>query len=243
MGTPIRTDKKLNEVLSDKEMLDRMVKLIKPKSSYSVLDLGTGKGNAAITLAPHVNKVIAIDSDESVINDCRENVKVSKYAKKIKIQKADVNKLHFSSKSFHLVTCRAAFHHFPNKSKVLKEIHRVLKDDGVFYLMDPIFSDYAKEIWTPIAKIRETDLDGFLTYLETIELLTDSGFKVVKIVPFYFRRVFDEWIKNAPKNIETRLKKIVLSLDKRILNELHFRRVSGKWIYNYNVIELIAIKK
>lgn len=243
MGSPARTDKDLIKELADKEMLDSMVELIKPKSFYSVLDLGTGQGNAAIALAPHVNRVIAIDSDESVLNNCRENVKVSKHAKKIKIQKADVNKLHFSSKSFHLVTCRAAFHHFPNKSKVLKEIHRVLKDDGKFYLMDPVFSDYAKEIWTPIAKIRETDLDGFLTYLETVELLTATGFKVVKFVPFYFRRVFDEWIKNAPKNIQARLKEIVLSLDQRLLNELHFKRENGKWIYYYNVFELLAIKK
>ncbi|MBS1790490.1 MAG: class I SAM-dependent methyltransferase [Acidobacteria bacterium] len=236
---PVLTDQGLGEELKKIQML---VQFIEPKPSDLVLDLGTGKGNTAIELAPHVKKIVAVDYEEAVVEDCRKNIREAKLDETITVKKASVNNLDFPDQMFDIITCRAAFHHFPNPLGVLAEVRRILKDDGKFYLMDPIFSDYAKQIWTPIAKIRESDLHSFYTYFEQLDMLSSCGLHVIKFRPFLFKRVLSEWIGNAPEIIQGRLKNVVLNLNERILKELHFRQEEGEWVYFYNVFELIAIK-
>jgi SAM-dependent methyltransferase len=240
MKSPVLTDVGLNEVLSDHDMLQRMVNFIEPKVTDVVLDLGTGKGNVAITLAPHVGRVIALDYDDDVVRATQENVDKNGLNGRIEIRKGAAGRLDFADGTFDLVTCRAAFHHFPNPMDVLSDIRRVLKVTGSFYLMDPIFSDHAKQTWTPIARVRESDLNAFYTYLDQMEMLRQAGFEVTKLRPFLFKRHLDEWIGNAPTVIQDRLREVVLSLDERVRREMHFQNENGKWVWHYNVYELIA---
>jgi ubiquinone/menaquinone biosynthesis C-methylase UbiE len=51
---------------------------------------------------------------------------------------ADAESLPFDDASFDLVTCRLAFHHFPNARQALSEFARVLKPDGALGFTDNI---------------------------------------------------------------------------------------------------------
>jgi ubiquinone/menaquinone biosynthesis C-methylase UbiE len=236
------SDVRLNEVLSDEDMLKRMLEFIRPAQTAVVLDLGTGQAHTAMALAPHVQRVMAVDCNYGVIQAARENVRKHTLEAKIEVQKGFADSLEFGDAQFDLVTCRAAFHHFPNPMAVLSEVHRVLKRTGIFYLMDPIFSDHAKQIWTPLARVRELDLNSFYTYLDQMEMLRAGGFQVAKLRPFLFPRELDSWIASAAEAIQERLREVVLSLDERVKKELHFAKMDGKWRWYYNVYELLACK-
>jgi SAM-dependent methyltransferase len=240
--SPILTDPTLNATLSDAAMLTRAVNLIAPKSDWAVLDLGTGKGNTAIAVARFVRSVVALDYDEDVLEQCRQQVHAANLSDRITVQRGSAHELEFEDGRFDLVTCRAAFHHFPDPVGTLRHVLRVLKPEGVLYVMDAVFSDYARQIWTPVARIRERDLQSFYTYQEFIDMFRCTGLTIDRLVPSLFRRSLKEWTGNAPEAIRSRLRDVVLGLDERVLKELHFVETDGEWTYFYNIIEFVSTK-
>ena len=53
---------------------------------------------------------------------------------------ADSSELPFNENYFDSVISTVSFHHYPDQSKSLREINRVLKPNGKFYLADHSFS-------------------------------------------------------------------------------------------------------
>ena len=220
------------------------------KKSDIVLDIGTGKGHTAIALAPHVDRVIAVDSEEDVVAKCRQYIKESRLVDRIEVIAMNASgAFPFDSNSFDIVTCRAAFHHFDKGENTLMEVERILRPGGRFVMMDPYFSSGSLAEWHNIAKKRETDLAGFRTLDEQIALVREVGLEVIAIVPYLFPRSLDEWIADADESIQEELRKGVCSLSGRVRRELHFHHSEDDqedqfrgWSYAYNVFEMVAVK-
>jgi ubiquinone/menaquinone biosynthesis C-methylase UbiE len=53
------------------------------------------------------------------------------------------NKLIYDDKSFDIITCFLSLHHIPNLTNMLNEVHRVLKPNGIFFILEHnIFNIY-----------------------------------------------------------------------------------------------------
>lgn len=108
------------------------------EGSSSFLDVGCGTGTLAL-LAKQQHpalEVNAVDPGESVIGVAREKAAKSKTVVNFSVCGAE--ELPFEDKSMDTITSSLAFHHMPTeiKRRALSEIHRVLKDDGQFLLVD-----------------------------------------------------------------------------------------------------------
>jgi ubiquinone/menaquinone biosynthesis C-methylase UbiE len=119
------------------DSLGILLKLIEPEPDWQVLDVGTGAGHTALTFAPHVAQVIASDLTEQMRNKTAE-LAAARNLTNVKTKFADAESLPFDDASVDLVTCRLAFHHFPNPRQALSEFVRVLKPGGVLGFSDNI---------------------------------------------------------------------------------------------------------
>ncbi|RIK41668.1 MAG: hypothetical protein DCC58_12190 [Chloroflexi bacterium] len=98
----------------------------------TVLDLGSGAGDPAFTLATLVGpsgRVTATDLAEGMVQACREHVQ-ARGVSNIDCLQADAQSLPFPDASFNRVTSKLGAMYFTDVQKALSEIRRVLQPDG-----------------------------------------------------------------------------------------------------------------
>ncbi|MBT7902783.1 class I SAM-dependent methyltransferase [Candidatus Woesearchaeota archaeon] len=127
-----------------KEILETpfLLKLVGDVKNKNVLDLGCGPGIHAKILTKKGAKVIGIDNS-------KESIKLAKTeSPKSTFIVGDIEKLQFKSREFDVVFSAMVLGHFKNWTKILNEVNRVLKKDGIF-----VFSIYNpfKEVLTKVA--------------------------------------------------------------------------------------------
>lgn len=123
-----------------------------------VLDAGCGTGHTALTFAPHVAEVVAVDFTEGMLAQGRK-LAAERGLDNIDFRLGDVEALPFAEGEFDLVVSRYSAHHWPHPQRALAEFGRVLRPSGRLILADIVSYD-------------DFTLD---TFLQTLELLRDSS--------------------------------------------------------------------
>lgn len=109
----------------------RMVGLAEIKPSDTVLDVGTGTGVVALQLTKMLGtegRIHAIDLSEEMLATARGKAKRQGHL--IEFSQMDAEELKFDGAKFDVVMSLFALLHFPDPSKALNEIHRVLRPGG-----------------------------------------------------------------------------------------------------------------
>jgi ubiquinone/menaquinone biosynthesis C-methylase UbiE len=100
----------------------------------SLLDLACGTGELELLLLsrwPDL-RIVGVDVSEGMLRQaCKKDG-----TKNVAWAQADVARLPFADQSFDYVVCANSFHYFPSPSRVLCEVHRVLRPHGIFVLDD-----------------------------------------------------------------------------------------------------------
>ena len=109
------------------------------------MDIATGTGFTAFKLAPKVARVIATDLTPEMITKAAEFAQ-EKSLKNVSFSLAAAESLPFPDASLDLVTCRIAPHHFQDVPAFLSEVHRVLRTDGLFCMVDSVSPESEKLI-------------------------------------------------------------------------------------------------
>lgn len=115
--------------------LQRMIRLLNPSPDAAALDVATGGGHTAITLAGYVRKVVAVDITPEMLAEA-EDASRQRGIDNIEFQAADVHNLNFPGGQFDIVASRFAPHHFSDIKRALREMCRVLKPGGKLYILD-----------------------------------------------------------------------------------------------------------
>ncbi len=92
------------------------------------------------------------------------------------LKKGDALNIPFDDNSFDLVVCNASFHHYSNPQKVVKEIKRILKNEGVLILGDPTSSSIVRYITNLFIRFSGGGDYKIYNQKEIEELLTSQGF-------------------------------------------------------------------
>lgn len=111
---------------------DALVADAKVESGMSVLDVASGSGEPAISIASLLNgtgKVVATDVSAEPLKIAAERAR-QRGLTNIEFQHADVHQLPFEDASFDRVTCRHGVMFFADLPRALREIRRVLKPGG-----------------------------------------------------------------------------------------------------------------
>jgi ubiquinone/menaquinone biosynthesis C-methylase UbiE len=199
--------------------LARLVELVAPKPAWIVLDVATGAGHTAAVFAPHVARVIASDLTPEMLVQAGK-LAVTRGLANMETAIADAEALPFPDRSFDLVTCRIAPHHFPAIAAFLGEVHRVLKPGGTFALVDNVSPDQettpgfsaaelqaAGAAYNAFEKLRDPSHGRALDTAEWLSLMQAAGLELVHREHAPKAMNFRSWVEtmNVPADVVPRL--------------------------------------
>lgn len=103
------------------------------KTSDMLLEVGTGTGIIAHAIVDQVKHIVATDYSEEMIN-LAANKKMNSDDGKIEFKVADVMNMPFPDRHFTCTIASNVFHLLPEPEKALKELKRLMTDDGKIIL-------------------------------------------------------------------------------------------------------------
>lgn len=108
--------------------------LIRNRPVISVLDIGTGNGQSALTQIDLFERVVGIDVDQEAIRNGQDLLKGQ--SKQLELRVMDGAMLRFRNSTFDCVTNFWTFHHFRLLPRALQETYRVLRPGGLIFAAD-----------------------------------------------------------------------------------------------------------
>lgn len=123
---------------ADEEHLKRIMDFLPVKDGMKILDLGTGTGFLAFPLAKTYpnTEVVGLDIVEKALEENRKRAE-KESLNNLRFVGYDGEHFPFEDGTFDMAVTRYSPHHFPDINASFREIHRVLKKDGVLFLSDP----------------------------------------------------------------------------------------------------------
>lgn len=194
----------LNRVISfgiDVKWRNKVVKLVAESNPENILDIATGTGDLAISLAAtNAKEIIGLDISNGMLEVGREKISAKQLDKLIAMVIGDSEDLPFEDNSFDAITVAFGVRNFENLEKGLAEILRVLKPKGIFVILEtsvptnPVYKlgykTYTTFILPTIGKLFSKDkvAYGYLSesasvfpYGEALNnILRKTGFSTVK---------------------------------------------------------------
>ncbi|MDH4290997.1 MAG: methyltransferase domain-containing protein, partial [Dehalococcoidia bacterium] len=163
-----------------RERLKRLGNIVKElgiKPGYYVLDIGSGTGVLLSFLTAEVGdegKIVALDfSAEMLVQAQAKN-----FPPMVGLAQADVLAIPLADSSMDLAICNSAFPHFGDKVKALKEIARVLKNNGRLAICHTMSREMLNRLHQSIGGIIASDLlpDEF----QLRGLIKQAGLKITR---------------------------------------------------------------
>ena len=182
---------------SYEEFMIRFLKLCGLRAGMNILDVGTGTGLTAISLAKALSRdcrILGIEPIDAMIEKAQSSIKNEELQDIILINKASAENVPSEDRIYDLVTCTFAIRH-TDIMKALVEFVRVLKPNGRIVIADI----YAPQGWRSMLgklmapvfqfafrfrKYKAETKSKLLTISEWRTLLGGLGLTVIDIVEF-----------------------------------------------------------
>ncbi len=130
----------LNRVISfgiDVKWRKKVIDLVEATAPNAVLDIATGTGDLAISLAKtKATEIIGLDISEGMLAVGRKKIAAKNLSEKIRMVQADSEDLPFEDDHFDAITVAFGVRNFENLEKGLAEIYRTLKPNGIFVVLE-----------------------------------------------------------------------------------------------------------
>ncbi len=148
-----------------------------------LLDLGCGTGKYTIQAAKKVKQAVGVDIDQKLLSFGKE-LSQAKKIKNIKFLTADLNKrFPFDDDYFHKIICNDVLEHLNKRDFALKEIKRILRKDGLLFLVTDNPDNSWKKMQKKAGLFYYADSDHKYEYPkeEIIKKLEQLNFKIVSV--------------------------------------------------------------
>jgi ubiquinone/menaquinone biosynthesis C-methylase UbiE len=99
-----------------------------------VLDAGGGTGRWSIPIAKKGCKVVLLDVSEGMLKQAQAKINRENLQEQVAVKKGDILNLDFHDETFDLVFCDHTLFLFPDPSRVIRELIRVLKKNSTIVI-------------------------------------------------------------------------------------------------------------
>jgi ubiquinone/menaquinone biosynthesis C-methylase UbiE len=169
--------------LSSAEYLAWVVSQLALSPSFVVLDVAAGTGHLGRAIAPHVQRVVAVDLTPAMIAEGRREASGAGLGN-IVFEQGRAENLPYTDHSFDMVVTRLSLHHFADPRPAVLEMTRVCKPGGQVGIMDMTSPDEAATAaaYNRIERLRDPSHTRCLTRDELCRRLEEAGLKIVQVV-------------------------------------------------------------
>ncbi len=101
--------------------------------TWTLGDLGCGTGQIAEAIAPHVKRVIAVDSSAAMLKSAKARLKSQT---NVDLRRGELQALPIDDKTLDAAVLMMVLHHIPEPGAVLAEAARALKPGGKLLILD-----------------------------------------------------------------------------------------------------------
>ncbi len=131
----------LNHFLSlgiDKGWRNKVAKMVKATNAQKVIDVATGTGDLAISIAKHCGdcKITGVDMSPMMLDIAKQKIQKLSLQDTINVSVEDALQMSFEDNSFDALTISFGVRNFENLDKGLSELRRVLKPNGDIFIME-----------------------------------------------------------------------------------------------------------
>ncbi len=131
---------RLNRVISlgiDVKWRKKVVALVGKTKPQKILDIATGTGDLAITLAKTgALEIIGLDISEGMLAVGKQKVEAKNLEKTVTLIVGDSEKMPFKDNHFDAITVSFGVRNFAHLDQGIKEILRVLKPNGILVILE-----------------------------------------------------------------------------------------------------------
>ncbi len=151
------------------------------RPDMEVLEFGCGTGSTAITHAPYVKLIHAIDISSKMIEIAQGKADADKVTN-VTFERSTIDEFSVSDQTLDAVLALSILHLLDNKEAVIAKVHRMLKPGGIFVTSTACIGDTMMrflKLIVPIGKF--LGLMPQVMVFTTKELednLTDAGFEI-----------------------------------------------------------------
>ena len=213
----------------NEDLLCTILRMAEPQPHDSMLDVASGPGMLACAFAPHVRHATGIDLTPAMLDQARTAQHKQGLAN-LSWDCGDVTALPYRDGSFDIVTCRYAFHHFPDPLAVLKEMRRVCAPGGRVVVIDSAPSAEKAAAFNAMEKLRDPSHTQALPPEELAALYRNASLPAPRIEHFRLALDLPSFLaRSYPRpGDEPRLKTLFESALKEDTLDLQPRRIDGQ---------------
>ncbi|WP_077622813.1 class I SAM-dependent methyltransferase [Sediminibacillus massiliensis] len=211
--------------------LRKLLDILNCNGEERVLDIATGGGHVANALAPLTQKVVALDLTKEILKAAERHV-LSNGHDNVDFVKGDAEKLPFPDRTFDIVICRIAAHHFSDITAFIKESYRVMKKEGEFFLIDNVAPEKQEfdDFYNYLEKKRDYSHQRAWKKSEWIKSIEEQSFEINELYRFEKTFSFSKWCQmmNLSDDIQAFLAEYLLKAESRHKQKFRITEADGK---------------
>ncbi|MGZ3240383.1 MAG: class I SAM-dependent methyltransferase, partial [Burkholderiaceae bacterium] len=175
--------------------LEAVKTIVQRYKSPVVLDLGCGAGHISFAVAPYSATVVAYDLSEQMLAVVAESSQ-QRHLENIVVKQGAAEQLPCPDAAFDVVVTRFSAHHWADVPAAMKEVHRVLRPNGVVVVIDIISPENPLNDTTLQAVELLRDASHVRDYRssEWAAMFDAANFSYKQVSVWRLKMVFDDWI-------------------------------------------------
>ena len=229
---------------TDPGVLAEVVRMAAPALTDRGLDIGTGTGQTALALAPHVKCMVGLDVTEQMLLEARK-LAIRRGIFNVEFRLGDAMALPYPDHSFEVVTCRRAAHHFTDIRRAVAEMHRVLRPGGRLIIDDRSVpdDDEADEAMNHLDVLHDPSHVREYRLSEWEALLSDAGLEVREMSRYRRHQPMSKFTEGLEASVANEMMDYLESRGAACKAALNYEIVGGEAHIDHSFVILAAVKK